>query len=84
MRLSMLTKKLARSHFRYHAGRDQFCVMLRTFAAAGTLDFDAPLRDAFMNYLDQVYYPAVVTGPDGRPRVDPALVRPKLPHPAAV
>ncbi|MBL9060120.1 MAG: capsular biosynthesis protein, partial [Mangrovicoccus sp.] len=55
----------------------------RAFAAAEALDFDAPLRDAFMNYLDQVYYPAVETGPDGRPRVDPALVRPKLPFPAA-
>ncbi|MNV40788.1 hypothetical protein D3C71_1324050 [compost metagenome] len=30
LRLSMLTKKLARSAFRYIAGRDQFCVTLRT------------------------------------------------------
>ena len=58
--------------------------LAQTFAAAATLGFDAPLRDAFMNYLDQVYYPAVIAGPDGRPRVDPGLVRPKLPAPAAV
>ncbi|MCA8882425.1 MAG: capsular biosynthesis protein [Rhodobacteraceae bacterium] len=49
------------------------------FAGAGTLDYDAGLRNAFMNYLDQVYYPQVETGSDGRPRVAADLVRPKLP-----
>lgn len=56
--------------------------LARAFAGAAELGFDAALRDAFMNYLDQVYYPAVESGPDGRPRVVPDLVRPKLPTPA--
>lgn len=49
------------------------------FAGIAAIDYDAPLRDAFMNYLDQVYYPHVVEGPDGLPRVTPELVLPKLP-----
>lgn len=48
------------------------------FAAAATLDHDAGLRNAFMNYLDQVYYPHVVPGPGGLPAVAPALVRAKI------
>lgn len=53
------------------------------FAGIETLEFDAPLRDAFMNYLDQVYYPKVETSADGAVRVCPDLVLPKLPYPAA-
>jgi capsular polysaccharide export protein len=50
------------------------------FANAADLAFEAPLRDAFMNYLDQVYYPVVDIGPDGRPTVLPDRVLPKLPY----
>ncbi|QIE40864.1 capsular biosynthesis protein [Rhodobacteraceae bacterium SC52] len=53
------------------------------FARIDMLAFDAPLRDVFMNYLDQVYYPRVETGADGTVRVVPDLVLPKLPYPAA-
>ena len=47
-------------------------------AGAESLGYDTALRNAFMNYLDQVYYPQVMPGPDGRPVVAPDLVRPKL------
>lgn len=49
------------------------------FAHADALAFDAPLRAAFMNYLDQVYYPRV-SDQDGRWTVDPAGARRKLPE----
>lgn len=51
----------------------------KIFAGIAAVDYDAPLRDAFMNYLDQVYYPHVFEGPNGLPRVAPELVLPKLP-----
>lgn len=50
------------------------------FASVAGADFDATLRNAFMNYLDQVYYPEKQTGPDGRSRVSPDLLVPKLPR----
>ncbi|MCA8878626.1 MAG: capsular biosynthesis protein [Rhodobacteraceae bacterium] len=56
--------------------------LAQSFADADRIGFDAALRNAFMNYLDQVYYPSVEPGPDGRPQVVPDLVRPKLPTPA--
>ena len=48
------------------------------FAQAAELGFDAPLRDAFMRYLDEVYYPAVTIGPDGRTQIDPRVLAPKF------
>ncbi len=61
---------------------DDQAALEAAFAGAAGLSWDADLRGAFMSYLDQVYYPKVAPGPDGRPMVDPVLVRPKLPHPA--
>lgn len=49
------------------------------FAGIEGAGFDADLRNAFMNYLDQVYYPVLEKGPDGHPKVQPDLVLPKLP-----
>ncbi len=46
--------------------------LLRNPAA---LTFDPDLRAAFMNYLDQVYYPKTQTDTDGNVTVDPAAVR---------
>jgi capsular polysaccharide export protein len=57
---------------------DTAAALAAAFAAAPTLDYDRDLRHAFMNYLDQVYYPQVIDGPDGLPVVAPDLVRPKL------
>ncbi|PWR01432.1 capsular biosynthesis protein [Meridianimarinicoccus roseus] len=51
------------------------------FARIGEEGFDPALRDAFMTYLDRVYYPRIETGPDGAVRVVPDLVLPKLPYP---
>ena len=48
------------------------------FAQPGALIYDTDLRDAFMRYLDEVYYPPVTTDPDGRPRIDPARLAPKF------
>lgn len=48
------------------------------FAQVADLDFDARLRDAFMRYLDEVYYPAIAVGPDGRITVDAARLAPKF------
>ncbi|OSP56798.1 hypothetical protein [Pseudoruegeria sp. SK021] len=48
------------------------------FSGADDLTFDAGLRDVFMTYLDQVYYPKVVPGAGGTVAVAPDLVRPKL------
>lgn len=53
------------------------------FAGADVLSYDPALRDAFMNYLDQVYYPAVTAEPGKPPSVDPDRVLPKLPYPPA-
>jgi len=44
------------------------------FARAPELGYDEALRDAFMRYLDEVYYPAMSIGPDGRPFIDPAAL----------
>lgn len=52
--------------------------MNRIFAGAENLTFEPALRNAFMNYLDQVYYPRVETGPQGLPVVAPDLVLPKI------
>jgi len=46
--------------------------------APESLGFDADLRAAFMNYLDQVYYPHAKTAPDGSVTPDPAAIRAKL------
>lgn len=45
------------------------------FAGGDALTWDASLRDAFMNYLDQVYYPPTGTAADGTPIVDAERVR---------
>lgn len=42
------------------------------FAHPGDLGFDVDLRDAFMRYLDEVYYPPVTTDAAGTPTIDPA------------
>lgn len=52
--------------------------LAQCFADIETVSYDAPLRDAFMNYLDQVYYPTVESGPDGKPIVQPELVLQKI------
>lgn len=57
---------------------DSAADMARICAGAADLGFDGALRNAFMNYLDQVYYPHVVPGPKGLPVVAPDLVLPKL------
>ncbi len=48
------------------------------FAHAAHLEFDEPLRDAFMRYLDEVYFPAVTLDPDGRLMIDPVRLAPKV------
>lgn len=48
------------------------------FARPAALGFDAALRDAFMRYLDEVYYPAVTYGADGVPRIDADRLGPKI------
>lgn len=58
---------------------DSAADLAATFAAIETARFDRATRDAFMAYLDRVYYPQIVTGADGKPAVAPDLVRPKLP-----
>lgn len=47
-------------------------------SAPETLRFDPALRDAFMTYLDAVYYPVAETQADGSVRIDPEVVRAKL------
>lgn len=51
--------------------------LARLFAAPRELVYDSGLRDAFMRYLDEVYYPPVTTGPDGRPWIDPVRLASK-------
>lgn len=51
--------------------------LARLFAGPGLLAHDRDLRDAFMRYLDEVYYPPLATGPDGRPSIDPEWLVPK-------
>lgn len=41
-----------------------------TLTQAESLTFDEALRAAFMNYLDQVHFPRVSTGADGRVEID--------------
>jgi len=48
------------------------------FAQPDDIGFDPDLRDAFMRYLDEVYYPPVTTDATGRPFVDPARIAPKI------
>lgn len=48
------------------------------FAKPDGLGYDADLRNAFMTYLDQVYYPKVEKDSGGDVRVLPDLVRPKI------
>ncbi|QDY69786.1 capsular biosynthesis protein [Qingshengfaniella alkalisoli] len=48
------------------------------FEVPRLLSYDERLRDAFMNYLDQVYYPEVTLGSDGKPVVNPENVRKKI------
>lgn len=50
----------------------------RLLATPEALTFDPALRAAFMNYLDQVYYPRLEIAADGSARLDPAAVRAKL------
>lgn len=47
-------------------------------ARADHLTFDPDLRDAFMSYLDLVYYPHVEKLPSGGVKLDPAEIRAKL------
>ncbi|SMX30644.1 capsular polysaccharide export protein, LipB/KpsS family [Actibacterium lipolyticum] len=47
-------------------------------SGANTLGFDAPLRAAFMNYLDQEYYQIAEPGPDGSVTLDPKAIKHKL------
>jgi capsular polysaccharide export protein len=56
-------------------GPDQ---LARLFSEPENLGYDAELRDAFMRYLDEVYYPPVTTDAAGRPVIDPARLAPKL------
>lgn len=59
---------------------DSVSELSRVFEHVDDLSFDPAMRNVFMNYLDQVYYPKVVTGQDGRVEVAPDLVLPKLEH----
>lgn len=52
--------------------------MIDLFRDPTRLTFDSYARNCFMNWLDQVYYPDVVTLSDGRIEVDPTIVRQKL------
>ncbi|MGS4946364.1 capsular polysaccharide export protein, LipB/KpsS family [Meridianimarinicoccus sp. RP-17] len=56
-------------------GPDQ---LARLFAHPGEAGYDADLRDAFMRYLDEVYYPPVTTDAAGRPTIDRARLDPKF------
>lgn len=49
-----------------------------TFARAETLTFDPALRAAFMNHLDQVYYPTATPGENGALAVDATAIHAKL------
>lgn len=49
-----------------------------TFERADSLSFDPAFRAAFMNYLDQVYYPKATEGADGALIVDESDARAKL------
>lgn len=57
---------------------DTQAALAELFAQAADLDYDVPLRDAFMRYLDEVYYPALTVGPDGRLTIDPLRLAPKI------
>ncbi|MGC9369637.1 MAG: capsular biosynthesis protein [Paracoccaceae bacterium] len=57
------------------ADRVALAALLR---APEKLGFDPALRAAFMNYLDQVYYPKATADADGNLDVDPADVHAKL------
>lgn len=57
---------------------DDAAALAAAFCTADTASYDADLRDAFMSYLDRVYYPEVRTDAAGRIVVDPDLVRPKI------
>lgn len=57
---------------------DSAQALAEALAGAERLDFDPFLRAAFMNYLDQVYYPTASEGENGALSVDPAAIRGKL------
>lgn len=48
------------------------------FADPAQLGFDPEFRAAFMNWLDQVYYPAVTQGAAGQFEIDPDITRAKI------
>ncbi len=50
-------------------------VLSTLLAKPESLGFDPTLRNAFMNYLDQAYYPKVTTDADGAQKVDPNAVK---------
>lgn len=52
--------------------------LAQALADPDTLTFDQSLRDVFMAYLDQVYYPKTVLGADGTMQIDPAVVRDRI------
>lgn len=48
------------------------------FARVPELGYDRSLRDAFMRYLDEVYYPEISVGPNGQVFIDPAALASKF------
>lgn len=48
------------------------------FACPDDIGHDPALRNAFMRYLDEVYYPPVTTDAQGRPVIDQARIAPKI------
>ncbi|WP_172330467.1 capsular biosynthesis protein [Mangrovicoccus sp. HB161399] len=56
---------------------DSMSALWRVFSDPAALGYDAAARDAFMNYLDRVYYPEVIRE-DGKVGVAPEKVLPKI------
>lgn len=52
--------------------------MRETFGRPEEMTFDPSYRAAFMNWLDQVYYPKVSFAPDGTATIDPEITAAKL------
>ena len=47
--------------------------LARCFDHIERIGFDGALRDAFLSFLVAEYYLPVITGPDGRPSIDPSV-----------
>ncbi|WP_138470966.1 capsular biosynthesis protein [Poseidonocella sp. HB161398] len=56
---------------------DSFAELYRIFSDPASLGYDAAARDAFMNYLDRVYYPEMIHD-GGKASVAPEKVLPKI------